>query len=67
MDFGHFVGHGAMKILENVMKDPKKALGTAIGVVTNPVVIGTAVATVAVVAAVSLYNDKKEDDKKKNG
>ena len=67
MNLGHFAGHGAMKLLDQVMKDPKKALGTAIAVATNPLVIGTAVATVAVVAAVAIYNDKKEDDKKNNG
>lgn len=65
MDFGHFVGHGVMKILENVMKDPKKAIGTAVAVATNPFVAGTAAALV-VVAAVSAYNDRKGDDKKKN-
>ena len=67
MEFGHFIGHGAMKVFENVMKDPKKAMGTAIAIATNPLVIGTAVAAVAVVAVVAMSNDKKEDDKKKNG
>ena len=64
MDFSHLIGHGAMKVFENVKKDPQKALGAAIAFATNPYVVGAA-AAVAVVVAVAVYKNKKEDDKNK--